>query len=201
MQYNNKISELSKKTEEFENNEALYRFKEDITALVNEVRISTENHAVTEDTIKELDRMFPPTITGRNSVDAILSNKINLCETKNIILELNVAPISFDNIIDADLIPLFGNIIDNAIEAAVLSTEKRIELTVISIKNFNVIKISNTKQIDLAPLDNNLNTTKKDSSKHGLGTKIVKMITEKNKGKITYIDNGDEFIVKVILPS
>jgi two-component sensor histidine kinase len=74
-------------------------------------------------------------------------------------------------------------------------------LTVISIKNFNVIKISNTKQIDLAPLDNNLNTTKKDSSKHGLGTKIVKMITEKNKGKITYIDNGDEFIVKVILPS
>lgn len=200
-QYNTKLYELSKETEEFENNKILYSFKEDILISVKEIRISTENHTVTEDTITELDRLFPPTITGRTSIDTILKNKVKLCETKNIIFDLQVSPISFDNITDNDLIPLFGNIIDNAIEAATLSVGKKIELTVISIKNFNVIKISNTKQLELTPLENNFNTTKKDPLNHGLGTKIVKLITEKNKGKTTYIDNGDEFIVKVVLPS
>ncbi|NLY82979.1 MAG: sensor histidine kinase [Clostridiales bacterium] len=199
--YNDQINSLIKSSKELEKNEAMILFKEDMMKSVMELETSAANGSYAESALNDLDQIFPPTLTGRHSIDLVLSNKTQRCEKNNITLNLNIAPVSFDNIIDIDLVPLFSNIIDNAIEAAALSVDKRIELTILNIKNCNIIKIINTKKANLTPLENNLNTTKQDSSKHGLGIKIIKLIVQKNDGKVNFIDNGDEFIIKIILPS
>lgn len=199
--YNDQINSLIKSSKEIENNEAMISFKEDMMKSVIELEASATNDSYAESALNDLEQIFPPKLTGRNSIDLVLSNKAQRCENNNITLNLNIAPVTFDNILDVDLVPLFSNIIDNAIEAAALSVDKRIELTVLNIKSCNAIKIINTKKANLAPLENNLNTTKLDPSTHGFGTKIVKLIVQKNEGKVTYNDNGDEFIIKVILPS
>ena len=45
-----------------------------------------------------------------------------------------------------------------------------------------------------------LNSTKKDSSSHGFGHKIVERIVKDHKGMIDYFEEGDMFGVQIILP-
>ena len=87
-----------------------------------------------------------------------------------------------------ELVSLFGNLLDNAIEACqkIHAGKKEIK-TIIERKNDMVfVKISNTVLHEPVMKDGELVTTKDDKGRHGYGLKNVKRIIEKNGGQIQF---------------
>lgn len=91
---------------------------------------------------------------------------------------------------------IFGNLIDNAIEACETQSEKRIEIIVKEIKKLLIIKVINSYK---GKLPDKLSTTKKEKRFHGIGLKNVKSILEKYDGTYQMIKEDDEVITKIMI--
>ena len=198
--YNKKLVKLYNEKKEIDELIEFNNYKSNILNITAEVKDAINNYSINSSNLKDIDNLRPIRITGRRSVDSLISSKIRISKLKDINFYYDIMPTKFNTIDDSDIIPLLGNIIDNSIEAALHSKQKELKLQIRIVKNCYVIKITNSKDITLKPLKNNFNTTKEDTLKHGLGTKIVKFIVEKHNGKISYNDKGDEFIAKIIIP-
>ena len=95
---------------------------------------------------------------------------------------------------------MFGNLLDNAIEASKDSTRKIIRLDVRADDGFLSILLKNT--IDKSVLDANseLRTTKKEKAYHGFGVKNIKRIIDKYNGFIDYYEEDGYFVCDIMLP-
>lgn len=130
-------------------------------------------------------------------IDALLHNKITVAKSKNIKVYTQV--IAPDNIEISllDLISLFSNLLDNAIEASEKSSKPYIILECYPIKNYLVIKIINSKlksgKINLK----NAISSKKDAANHGLGLQIIKNIVEKYEGDIQAFQKEGEVSIEI----
>jgi signal transduction histidine kinase len=198
--YNNKMIKIYNDKKEIDDLIELKNYKKRIMSIVDDIRVAVNNYNLSLENLEEIDRLTPIVLTGRASVDSLLNSKIKICKRKNINFTYIIEDIDFSNIKNDDIIPLLGNLIDNSIEASLHSLEKDVKLVLKVVKNYYVIKITNTKDSGICPLKTNFKTTKEDAIKHGLGTKIIKLITNKYKGKISYSDKGNEFVVSVIIP-
>lgn len=134
--------------------------------------------------------------TGNEVVDAIVNTKQNLAEEKGISFSVNVKMPSVCRVSDIDLVCIFGNIIDNAIEACETQSEKRIEIVAKEIKKLIIIKVINSYK-DKLP-DESV-TTKKEKAFHGIGLKNVKSIVEKYDGTYQMTKDNDEIVTKIMI--
>lgn len=107
----------------------------------------------------------------------------------------------FSGFEEDDIVCLFSNAIDNAIEACLKQTKSRIKINIENKRNYLCITIGNT--ITSSVLENNaeLKTTKKDFEHHGLGTQSMKNITEKYDGIIEFYENENMFITNIMIKS
>ena len=140
--------------------------------------------------------------TGNQVLDVILTTKSLQCENKGITLNAMVDGDILTNIHVKDLCSLFGNILDNAIEATQLveDTEKRlITLNVHKKNSFIVVTCENYSENHLGAIGNLPSTTKKDKIHHGYGLKSIKQVAEKYGGAMTISENDGWFCVKVLL--
>lgn len=135
--------------------------------------------------------------TGNKMLDMILGKYNILCGKEKINFTINIKTSNFSYIQQDDLTSLFGNILDNAVEAAAESGEKRIEISANNINGFDVITCTNS--CDTAP-DENLSSRKKDGGLHGNGIKIIKRISKKYGGEVKWDYNSEsrEFILKIV---
>ena len=134
--------------------------------------------------------------TGNEVVDAIINTKQNLAEKKGINFSVNVKIPPECIVSDIDFVCIFGNLIDNAIEACETQSEKRIEIIVKEIKKLLIIKVINSYK---GKLPDKLSTTKKEKRFHGIGLKNVKSILEKYDGTYQMIKEDDEVITKIMI--
>lgn len=134
--------------------------------------------------------------TGNEVVDAIINTKQNLAEEKGISFSVNVKIPSECVVSDIDFVCIFGNLIDNAIEACETQSEKRVEIVVKEIKKLLIIKVINSYKGELT---DKLSTTKKEKVFHGIGLKNVKSILEKYDGTYQMIKEDDEVITKIMI--
>ena len=102
----------------------------------------------------------------------------------------------------SDLYALFGNIIDNAIEAvSVLDEDKRtISLSVSEKSGFIVINIYNRYDGELSFESGLPRTTKSDESMHGFGMKSVQATCEKYGGSMSIRTDKNVFNLNIIIP-
>ena len=101
---------------------------------------------------------------------------------------------------DVDLIGLFSNLIDNAIEACEgVPNDKSISVITSPHYNYLHIKVTNTKDPSRIILKDGLKTTKPDKDNHGYGTHIIRKIVEKYNGELSYEETNDTFTVSIIL--
>lgn len=98
---------------------------------------------------------------------------------------------------ELELVRLFMNLIDNAMEASnqVSHGKIRIEITEEPELQRLTLRLQNTKRED-QHLDENITkdgyvSTKKDAASHGYGTQIIRRIIDENGGTIRYEDGGD----------
>ena len=78
--------------------------------------------------------------------------------------------------------------------------KKRLEIDFSTSDDYQSIRIKNS--IDSSVLETNpdLDSTKKDKVNHGLGTKIIRDITEKYEGICSFFEKNGMFGVHVMIP-
>ena len=151
--------------------------------------------------------------TGNKVLDVILTTKSLQCQKKDITLNAMVDGDLLAGIHVKDICSLFGNILDNAIEATqqVEDKEKRlITLSVRSRNRFIIVECENCSDSENVRLrknqrrrifgtDNLPKTTKKDNVKHGFGLKSISQVAEKYGGAMNVSYEDGWFKVKVLL--
>lgn len=144
--------------------------------------------------------------TDNHFISINIYSGMALAEAKGIDFELSVTG-SFKNIplLEYEITSLFGNLINNAIEAAEVleNSKKKISVDLISDSNNISIRICNTG----LPLSNEnikdifkQNVTSKGGSHHGLGLSIVEEIVNKYKGSILVSSINGTTVFTITLP-
>ena len=141
--------------------------------------------------------------TGNEVLDTILTSKAMVCQRYHIEFTIvaDGAALSFMSVMDIS--SLFGNALDNAIEAAKQiqnPTERLIHLTVARRKNFVNITIMNRFPGEISFQNGLPVTTKENRSYHGFGVKSMRSTAEKYGGSLTVKAEDGWFILHILLP-
>lgn len=129
----------------------------------------------------------------------ILWDKMQICKSHNIKMEIDMEDITFDFMEKIDITSLFSNLLDNAIESCLRckSISPELYLRVHQYKQYVVIKIRNT--IEEIPLEENGRLISKKKHHVGLGIEIIKDLSDKYCGNYKYSYSGTVFESFVIL--
>lgn len=150
-----------------------------------------------ENTINVFDTAYS---TGNIALDVILGEKDSLCRTKGIRFSPMVDGKALDFLSEVDIYSLFGNILDNAIEACekLPEEERFIGLKIYRQNSFVIINSTNPFSGELKSENGVIVTTKKDRDSHGYGLKSIKYVVERYGGKVDLKTSNGVFSVTVL---
>lgn len=141
--------------------------------------------------------------TGNEPLDIVLTEKGMICQREGIRFTYLVDAQRIRILSDKDIYSLFGNALDNAIEAVrkVKDPEKRvINLSVAPYGPVLIIQLHNYFDDTLSFRDGLPETTKKDKLLHGYGMKTIRMIAEKYDGAVLVSAPSDIFELNISIP-
>lgn len=140
--------------------------------------------------------------TGNNLLDGLLSEKGALATSNQIEFEVDINYTACSFVQDSDTCVIFGNALDNAIEACKLVNDRKyvkVQGRVVS-SNY-IIRITNSYSGQLRFHGDRLITTKSDSLYHGIGISSIKRAVEKYNGSVVIdYDTPQVFTLSVFLP-
>ena len=213
---------VSSKDKELENNtlhalleeqQEQYRFEKSIIDTLNikvhdiQKQLQGLDDASRQRATEELD----PVLEAYNSrfrtenpaLDVILSRKSFVCHERHIHLTAMADGKALDFMREADVYSLFGNILDNAIEAAEKlekSEQKVIKLSVEKQGYFVYIHEENYFSDTLEFEDGLPRSTKPDTVYHGFGMKSIRMLASQYDGSVKIVIDGNRFILDILFP-
>ena len=144
--------------------------------------------------IGELEESRKNLYTENCILNSVLNIKYRAAEAENIMVESNIFVPKYMNIDYGDMGVLFGNLLDNAIEAN-QEVDKKKRWINVSVKyedHILVINIKNSKKRGSC-------RRKKGHLNHGIGLNSVKQIVEKFNGIVEIQDVGEMYEVSAIL--
>lgn len=136
--------------------------------------------------------------TGNTAFDAILSTKIAIARSKKITVNTKIQIPEHISVDPTDICIIFGNALDNAIEACDRSelNDKEIDISILCKGEAVLCKISNTTP----PPDNlTLGTSKTDKSNHGFGLENIKTALAKYNASPNIEITDTRFILKFVI--
>ncbi|MBQ5996148.1 MAG: GHKL domain-containing protein [Clostridia bacterium] len=138
--------------------------------------------------------------SGNHTLDILLNKYITESERKGISFEYDVKLANLGFVEDYDLVTIVGNLLDNALEAAEQSAEKKITLNTAKVNTYDSLTVTNSCD---TPPDKNLKTTKKNKQMHGLGIKSIQKAVKKYEGELEweYDESEKTFSITIILLS
>lgn len=137
--------------------------------------------------------------TGNTAFDAVVNAKIAVCNQKHIFMEVNVKKGTHFQLSSSDIAVLFGNLLDNAIEAAQFTDEKRITLDIQNNESYFIISVKNSIKSTVLQTNADLITSKNDKALHGIGIKSIKNIVNKNNGMIQFYEEENQFCCHIMM--
>ncbi len=141
--------------------------------------------------------------TGNDAVDTILTEKSLLCQQRGVTLTCIVDGRALGQMVDADIYTLFGNLLDNAIEAAQqIPSEGRRSVSLTVKRRRGMVYIHEENLVATAPtfVGGVPQTTKQDRANHGFGVRSMRLLVEKYDGLMSMGMEGDTFVVDIALP-
>lgn len=138
--------------------------------------------------------------TGNSYVDSMINTKITLARSEKVDVKCTILS-KMEGIDDLEFCSVFGNLMDNAIEAERKVTEKK-EIIIFVEGKMGYLRLEIQNKIEKSVLNENssLNTTKKDTSSHGIGHKSIKRTMQKVGGALKYYETGDLFCAEAVFP-
>lgn len=175
--------------------------------LKHQIRRIGRSGKLSDDMIREMESaisIYDSTVkTGNEALDVILTEKSLYCQKNNIKLTCMADGEKLAFMSQADIYSLFGNALDNAVEAVgkLKEEDKRtIGLTVKSSREFLSVSIHNYYDDEIEFEGGLPLTTKDDKRYHGFGMKSIKLITEKYDGELSVVAKNGIFNLNLIFP-
>ena len=138
--------------------------------------------------------------TGNDILDIILKEKSETAREKHIALSVTADLNGVDFIEPLDISTIFGNGLDNAIEASEKLPEEQRAILVKAgkMQNFFSMLIENNCLQDIG--NTKSRTTKQDDFLHGFGISNIQKAAEKYGGQLTTKCESGKFVLKILLP-
>lgn len=195
---------------QLQQSEAIRRFKHD---LVNHIGVLRElaNQKKTEevkeyiDTIWNIQNEFDLKIhTGDGLLDIIVNYYLYLSEKENIDFAVAGKLTGKTSIEMFDITTLMGNILQNAMEAAVQTAIPKIRVELIEHQKEIFIVVSNSVAKKMSPPKHLLMTSKTDTANHGFGLRNIAATVHRYHGEY-YMDSIEEngeamFKISIAIP-
>ncbi|TWH56925.1 sensor histidine kinase YesM [Desulfitobacterium sp. LBE] len=140
--------------------------------------------------------------TGNDILDTILNEKNMYCSQHNIRLILLVDGGAVSFVHATDMVAIFSNALDNAIEAVSPLTDSSLREIIVRVTtrdNWTVLRFENHSNVPLVEENGILLTTKQDSSIHGFGFKSISYAVQNYGGHCTYAMEKDLFVLNILL--
>ncbi len=141
--------------------------------------------------------------SGSRVLDTILATKELQCKQHNIDITFIVNGGILGFMTDSDVVSLFSNALDNAIEAVsqIANPEQRmIHLEVSEKRRFVYIFCENYINHDVKLKNGIPVSTKKDKRLHGFGVKSIKYTVKKYSGNVIIDTKDNWFQIKILIP-
>lgn len=138
--------------------------------------------------------------TNNNALNAICKVKFAYARSRNIKIDSKINLPNSINLTYGEMGILYGNLLDNAIEAneKVDVKYRKIQFMTQLYNDNLLVSIENPKDKH-AVLEGGYQTTKKDKKSHGFGIKSVKEIVEKYNGTFIVYEEDEIFKVEAVL--
>lgn len=164
---------------------------------------SLEAKNYTDNLVHQYQNISKEYYCSNKIINAVLSHKVKVCEESGISYNIEIQIPDELPIRDIDLMSVYSNLLDNALEACLRNNNdsKYIKVKTNVIGDYFTVKIINSKPDDNY-YDNNkkgFTTWKKDKGMHGYGIRIIKEIVERYDGMKEFLDCGEEFSAMVML--
>ncbi len=139
--------------------------------------------------------------TGNEALDLILTEKSLYCEKNDIKLTIMADGNDIGFMSEADIYSLFGNILDNAVEAVVkVPPERRaVTLSVKTVGNMLVVHEQNYFAGKIKFVNGTPATSKSDTSQHGYGILSIRRIVEKYGGGLDISAEGEIYTLNAAI--
>lgn len=162
------------------------------------------DRAVLKEIEQTIDIFDTSTETGNPALDVILTEKKLLCESRGITFTCIADGSGLEGIPSTDIYALFGNILDNAIEAVCSldqPEDRSFSLSVRRIGGMTVIHQENPYVGQIVLKDGLPQTSKEDTVYHGFGVRSIRMIADKYSGHVALSTGNQVFSLTVTLLS
>ncbi len=149
---------------------------------------------------KVLDGLKTPSrivSSGNYVIDSLFNYKLANIGDSNYKLDIKIPEELFVSDYDANI--LFGNLLDNAINAITWTKDKKLEISIRYKYEALYIKCCNSYSGDLKKIGGVFFTTNKDKTNHGYGIKNIEEIVNKYHGNIEYHTDDKNFSVDIVL--
>ncbi|MBO5328081.1 MAG: sensor histidine kinase [Clostridia bacterium] len=172
-------------------------FKHQIHTLGKHQTVSPVALKELEDSISIYDSIVK---TGNDALDIILTEKSLLCNKENIQFSCIVDGEKLNFIKTEDVYALFGNIVDNAIEAVlkVPPSKRIISLRVKTVDNMLVVNASNYYKDAVVYKYGEIQTTKEEKDFHGFGIRSIQYVCERYGGEMTITAENNIFSLTLL---
>ncbi len=136
--------------------------------------------------------------SGNVEIDSVLNYMLQRAkkELRSVNIKIQI-PAAVSHFFDLNVI--LGNLLENAIEAAMQTEEKRLDVSIKLKQGVMWIKIENSFHGSLKKGQHGLLTTKEKKEQHGIGLSNVRKIVEKYNGIMEICPHDNLFCVKLIL--
>lgn len=191
-----------------ENIESLGRLAHDLKHQLAALRAEVDpKHAAAgfEQLEQSVQRYSTQQHTGNPVLDVILTTKERTCADRGITFTAVADGSLLSGMSSMDIASLFGNALDNAIEATskLPKREQRlIKLALYEQNRFIVIRVENYYDSRLKKdAEGNLRTTKRDDQhRHGFGVKSIRHIAQQYGGEVTIRTEDHWFVLTALIP-
>lgn len=159
---------------------------------------SEEGFLVLKQMVEELCGDAKDILVSQNIVDTVISNIEHKFEAERIRLEKEVQ-FRDETIIElVDLCILLGDLLDNAMEAAAESGEKRVEISVKEEYGCLYIRVANTFSLKGSDVKS-FASHKKEAEKHGFGMRNIREIVRRYAGELIFYDEEGWFYTDIVI--
>lgn len=142
--------------------------------------------------------------TGNDALDVVIAEKSMLARKQGASITCIADGSTLQFMSKADIYVLFGNILENALEAVAKLPEAENRVISLSVsKEMGVVRIraKNRRLAEDIVLENGLPvTTKENGAYHGFGTRSIKALAAKYGGAINIAVNDEYYTLNIVLP-
>lgn len=138
--------------------------------------------------------------TNNKYLDLLLNKYQSECETYGIDFDYSIKTANLLFMNSVDLISMMSNILDNAVEAAKQSSERKISLSINRNNNFDIINCTNSGDEKPNSSGEELITAKTEAGIHGYGFKSIKRTAKKYGGEVDwkYDNSARVFTITIV---